>query len=84
MILDATLVDKIIEELRGTSMREGVVCDEYDLDLDDVEEAMVKAGYDRCSVCGVWCETGELDGDYACESCHDRVGDLDDDESEND
>ncbi len=59
---------KIVERLQGTSNNniEG-------LSIEEIEEIMLDAGYERCPECDVWVECGELiddnDEQCSCESC---------------
>lgn len=65
---------KIVERLAGSAgIDESAICDEYGIELEDLEDLMVDSGYERCSECEWWCETGELVGEdcevQPCDSC---------------
>lgn len=63
----------VISKLAGSAMGETSLCDECGVSMEDLEEIMTDAGYERCSECEWWCECGELLDDdsnvVACESC---------------
>ena len=64
-----TLSD-IVEKLVGTSESGASEAEAVGLELEDVEEAMVESGYERCVDCDHWCEISEIDEESgACHSC---------------
>lgn len=76
-VLGQPAKDAIIKRLAGTAGdAEGILCDEYKITIEDIEEIMVDAGYERCSECEWWCEVGELVDENSdvqpCESCRPR------------
>ena len=72
MALTEKQENAIVLRLMNTSIQDLRICDDYEVDLEDVEEVMVNAGWERCSVCDVWTEVGSLNADDECESCADR------------
>lgn len=68
--------DALFEKVKGSSMvLDGFACDEFNINLEDLEEFMLESGFQRCSECGYWCEIAELDAvededeDGICLSC---------------
>jgi hypothetical protein len=72
--MNAAQKEEIVSKLAGTSgLSDSSVCDEYSISLEDLEELMLDARYERCSECDWWCEISELVDDDSepcpCESC---------------
>lgn len=68
-------IDKIIEELLGTSQSLENVCNYFGISVKDLIENEIKEIDEeifQCDGCGWWCETSErndLCGDALCEDC---------------
>lgn len=74
MEITPEIQSKIISTLIGTSSMDLNVIDEYEIEMEDIEELMLNNGYERCGDCGVWVESSELVDEEdepreTCESC---------------
>lgn len=64
----------IINALSGQNDTESRLADKYDVSIEDIEEVMINAGYERCEACDYWFESSELLDDlgepvYQCAQC---------------
>jgi hypothetical protein len=64
--------DDVVDTLSGMSIGEEDLCEEHDISMEELQEIMVDAGYEKCSACGDWLEDNEFaddEGDKTCYSC---------------
>ena len=57
----------------GTCRSNAEIADRFDLDIDEVEEVLLDANIERCSLCGWWYESGELTPDEDTEEYSDDL-----------
>lgn len=81
MTFDADVVARVVSNLEGTCSKVEQIAEELGITEDDVLNIMLDEGYERCSVCDWWCETGELVDEYGnivpCEGCRPKRKDDD-------
>jgi hypothetical protein len=69
--IDTKLI--IRHKLLGTACLDAVVCDEYNIDIYQLEELMLDVNCERCPACEYWMESCELADDNgepcACSEC---------------
>lgn len=63
-----------MSKLANTSgANEAELCDQFGIELEDLEKIMLNANWERCPECDWWCECGELVDEEsepcACEQC---------------
>ncbi len=68
--------ENVVNDLSGQNHTEMDMVDKYDISIEDAEEIMVEAGYERCELCDYWFETGEMVDEnnqplYECPQCRD-------------
>jgi hypothetical protein len=73
-MMDAETKRKLIDTLDGRcSIEDGNICDKFEIDINELDEIMGEAGYERCCECGYWCLRSEMtedgDTDYKCDQC---------------
>lgn len=66
--------DCIVDALSGQNHTEVELADKYGISIEDVEQIMIDAGYERCESCDYWFEASETLGDndeplYTCKQC---------------
>lgn len=62
--------EEIVARLQGTSgVDDFRIAEDFDIELDDLEEIASEHGLERCKLCDWWFEAGELNDDYECEDC---------------
>ena len=59
----------VADQLLGTCNTGFGLADKYDVEFEDIEEAALDMGLDRCTVCDWWFEAHELDDDFCCSDC---------------
>jgi hypothetical protein len=72
---------EIVDMLSGQNYTELSVADKFEVTIEQVEQVMVDAGYERCVLCDHWYETYEfVDGDNeqrdTCDQCSAAMGDV--------
>lgn len=69
---EAKIVDRVAHQGDGEAWAMQV----YGIELEQIEELMEDANYERCPECGNWVEAGELSGDDSedrpCYNCQPR------------
>jgi hypothetical protein len=69
---DKLILDKIIDLLEGSCDSLNAVCDNYDINSDDLSQADLEYIDEHifcCSNCCWWFESGTQDEDGNCEDC---------------
>jgi hypothetical protein len=70
--MNAELAKRIADLAEGTCKSESELADKFEVDEDQVIEACLDFGIERCMGCGWWCESGELeevDNEFYCGDC---------------
>lgn len=60
----------IVDHLSGTSgVYDAATCEEYSLEMSELEQIMEDGEWLRCEQCGWWVETCETNDNGNCEEC---------------
>lgn len=70
------VIDEIVNALAGQNHTEVELADKFGMSIEDVEQVMIDAGYERCESCDYWFEASETLGDddeplFQCKQCRD-------------
>lgn len=72
-MINEKIVDKIVEQLAGTSNSWCAASEDAGIEIEAIEEIMLNANYERCPECDWWVECSELLDDNGeltvCENC---------------
>ncbi len=71
---EPTVKERIVEKLVGQDHTEVSLSIEFKISIEEIEEIMVDAGYERCESCDYWFEASETLGEndeplYKCQQC---------------
>lgn len=76
--MDDKTLASLADDALSSSMLDGTLCGKYDMDIEELEEALLNMNIERCAECDWWFESCMLheskDGLWICPQClHDAI-----------
>ena len=71
--MDEKTLTQLADDALSSSMLVGALCEKYDMDIEELEEALLNMNIERCDDCDWWFESCLLheckDGRWICPQC---------------